>query len=296
MRKFTQIYTVNWRIAMPNKLLSYPSIVRPYCLIMGGSHANCLRFAASQSSEQDFDVDFAVPIYGSATFAGSLVMKNRIEQDILNPIIITKLNEHLKLSKGEPFWVVSNFLGNHANRISLIKTDEVFDFLNLDSNEHSFSENVELLPYHLVKEIMSRMIEPLEELFVQLNKKKLSGIIHVEGPPPVWDEQHIEAHLLDAQKKLALQRMNSKGDQIIDFEINPFNFRKKMWRIQCEITQEICERNNVKYLSPPNHLFNEQGGLIEKALKDSVHANSWYGKQILAQISDEITRGLNNEI
>ena len=69
-----------------------------------------------------------------------------------------------------------------------------------------------------------------------------------------------------------------------------------MWRIQCEITQEICERNNVKYLSPPDHLFNEQGGLIEKALNDSVHANSWYGKQILAQISDEITRGLNNEI
>jgi len=263
---------------------------------MGGSHANCLRFAASHTSEHEYDVDFAVPIYGSGTFAGSLVMKDRLGKDILNPIIITKLNEHLKLSKGEAFWVVSNFLGNHANRISLIKTDEMFDFLNLDSNGHSFSENVELLPYNLIKEIMSRMIAPLEELFVQLSTKKLSGIIHIEGPPPVWDEQHIEAHLLDAQKKLAIQRMNSHGDQSTDFEINPFDFRKKMWLIQCEVTQEICERNNVIYLHPPAHLFNEQGGLIEKALKDSVHANTWYGKEILTQINDEITKGLENEV
>ena len=53
---------------------------------------------------------------------------------------------------------------------------------------------------------------------------------------------------------------------------------------------EICERNNVRYLYPPEHVFNEFGGLNENALRDSVHANSWYGKQILEQIYNEIIR------
>jgi hypothetical protein len=263
-------------------------------MIIGGSHTAAIRFARNNELIKNLNIEFSIPIYGANSFAGSLMMKNRIGISVLNPIIDTEIKKHKKSAAGRTLWLVSNFFGNHANRISLINTPHSFDFYHPELIGDSFEEKIPLIPYLLVKDVLYEQLQPLEDFFLELKKKGLKNIIHIEGPPPIENQDHINSSLLGEQKKLALSKVQTDEKEEFIFEINPFKIRKKLWLLQSEVTKEICEKNDIIYLPPPSSTFNENGGLKEEAWRDSVHANAWYGLRVLQQIDQEILRRNNS--
>jgi hypothetical protein len=261
-------------------------------MLFGGSHVRSLRMASLHEDSKQLSIDISIPLFGGNTFPGGLVMTTWQEKKIVTPVISVEIEKHKVSSDGRLLWLVSSVFGNHANSVGLIKSSNPFDFYHPAVPEDAFSEEVTYLSYDIVKESMYELIEPLSDMFQRLNREGIKGIIHVEGPPPVNDESHIKASLTDVQKANALKMMEEGEKEASDnqpFTINSFAFRKKLWLLQTEITKEICEVNNIIYLYPPPSVFDDTGGLVRGAWRDSVHANTWYGLRVLEQIEATIS-------
>jgi len=269
-------------------------------MIFGHSHTRCLRVANLHESSKELETDFSVPIYGRRGIHGSVVVTTVLGKKIVNPIITKEIEIHLDRAKDRPLWLASIVEGNLANRMGMIKASDPFDFYH-PLLPDKIVKDTTLLSYDLVKETMYEHLTHLQDFYRLIPKSGIAGVIHIEGPPPVYDNQFIKEQLIDRSPQL-LRRLQNFGDasksidiseKISDIEINPFEFRKKMWLMQCDITREICEDKGIIYLSPPESIFCEHGGLAKRFQQDNAHGNTKYGLEILRHLDDYISKGAN---
>ena len=270
-------------------------------MIFGHSHTRCLRVANLHESSKELETDFSVPIYGKRGIHGSIVVTTVLDKKIANPIITKQIEIHLDRAKGRPLWLASIVEGNLANRMGMIKASDPFDFYHPLLPNAEISRDATLLSYDLVKETMYEHLSQLQQFYRLIPKSDISGVIHIEGPPPVYDNQFIKEQLTNRSPQL-LRRLQNFGDakkspeisdQILQIEINPFEFRKKMWLMQCDITREICEEEGILYVSPPESIFCEHGGLAKRFQQDNAHGNTQYGLEILRHLDDYISKEAN---
>ena len=267
-------------------------------MIFGHSHTRCLRVANLHESSKELGADFSVPIYGRRGIHGSIVVTTVLNKKIANPIITKQIEIHLDQSKGRPLWLASIVEGNLANRMGMIKASDPFDFYHPLLPDSEISSDSTLLSYDLVKETMYEHLSQLQDFYRLIPKSDIAGIIHIEGPPPVYDNQFIKEQLTDRSPQL-LRRLQNFGDanksieiseKISEIEINPFDFRKKMWLMQCDITREICEEEGIIYFPPPESVFCERGGLAKRFQHDNAHGNTQYGLEILSYLDSYISK------
>ncbi|MCJ2043552.1 hypothetical protein MKK58_03235 [Methylobacterium sp. J-078] len=129
-----------------------------------------------------------------------------------------------------------------------------------------------MIPYLELKSKIKNVIRHIL-LGIPLIKQEINvPVIYLETPPPIGDNEYIRAH-----PSWAAGLMNEGiADPLV---------RYKLWRIHSQLIQEACEKHGVRFISLPSSVLDERGFLHPSAYDgDVMHANAWYGHQLLSHL------------
>jgi hypothetical protein len=171
--------------------------------------------------------------------------------------------------------IVSVICGNANYVMGLLQHPAPCDFIFTPKPQIPLDQNAELIPYHMMSEMLFRYAQPHLEMVGALRAAIDEPLFHIEAPPPIGDDRHIVRYL---DQYFHERRIDGQG-------IASRWLRLKMWLLHAEIVRSYCTRIGVSYISPPPDTIDEEGFLLpELYALNATHANEVYGRRVLQQI------------
>ncbi len=134
------------------------------------------------------------------------------------------------------------------------------------------------IPFAEIKAALAHHIRHVVETTKLVAKKAPVPLYYLESPPPIGDNDFLTAHPSWAAPAFAKAP-----------PANPI-LRLKMWRLHSQIVREICTKCGVKFVAVPESVMDSRGMLVRDAYRDDImHANAWYGSQIVVQANSLIS-------
>jgi len=232
------------------------------------SRDRALRFEFLLSDNKEFPVD-------------SVVTRSETGADVVCPQLERAFNEHDVFSGSRETWLLSMSHTNAYNMYGLFEPDPLFDFVHPARPDLPVRPEAQLLPYEAVRTKFVQAARGLDRLFKCLPRKNVTGIIHLEGPPPNPSREYCSTSVDQVLLRGALKR--DKG-----VPVSPREFRMKLWKCQSDVHQQICIDNGVTYVTPPQEALDEEGYLVPVAWHGATHASAWYGALALGKIESVI--------
>ena len=249
-------------------------------VIAGESHAGCVTKAAtSRSRPHTYRTakwrENVVGDYPSITLPDG--------SEVVHPGVLPGLAEARGERPRGSVVVLSVFGGNFGNRLSMLSSGRT---LTLASGVERM-EDLKLSQQQFVPESLGRrMIDHMSrQLDIVLSAIKQDGydVIHVEGPPPVRDDDYVLSKL--PMKKIDTVKRTLRVREV---RVTPHGQRLAFYRHQCAAARAICERLGMTYLPPPSDAVDAEGYLAEPYLHDAAHANVAYGELVLRDVEKRI--------
>jgi hypothetical protein len=178
-------------------------------------------------------------------------------------------------------WFVSTVGGNVYNIYGLFEPDPPFDFVHPELPTLPVRKDAQLVPYGAVKAIFSRAAERTRRFYRCLPRLNVAGIVHVEAPPPIADEEQCRRSIDQRVMKKALKLPK-------DVRISSPEFRLKLWMCQSDVHRDICREQGVIYVAPPAEALDAQGYLVPAGWHGATHASAWYGSLTLKKVEGMI--------
>lgn len=171
--------------------------------------------------------------------------------------------------------LVSMLGGNAHNLMSLIRSARSYDFILHGEEGPPLDPDAELIPESLVRAALE---ERLQKDFWRLRMlHDIAGpFIHVESPPPVFDEVFIRDRAEDYFREEA-------GREIVPA---PPGVRWRVWRLNARIIREQVEALGGRFLPVPRAALDGQGFLRLDLAADPTHGNEAYGELLIRAIED----------
>jgi len=73
--------------------------------------------------------------------------------------------------------------------------------------------------------------------------------------------------------------------KFMEFGITAPLVRYKLWKLHSKLIEDECKKLNIEFLLAPNKFIDANGFLTEEGYaKDTTHANSLYGREVISQI------------
>jgi len=242
--------------------------------ILGSSHISAIWVAINERNKFDLKNDYAL----------KSLMDFRNDSRIIEPIIggfeNYYLNNELRswlLSLNQIDRLVLSISGSDYLPFCIANSEPLFDIILPNHPHLPKIENAQLIPYQEMKKKLRQYIR-----HVVLGIKVIKDIVpvpifYLESPPPIEDNNYLlknpgwASHMID-KSGLSFPAL-----------------RLKLWQLHSEIVKEMCDQVGVTFLSVPRQCLNEQGFLNEMAFFDDLmHANSWYGNEILNQLEADL--------
>lgn len=249
--------------------------------VFGESHAACLQHAWEQRRFRPDSpaLDFKFILTSHTAFRGdSLTAPSDQESiDAIHPELANAFEQYGVMLGSTEAWLVSVVGGTNFNVIGLFEPEPLFDFIHPDAPDLPLREGVPMMPYDLVMSQFREEASHTYRLLAALPRKKIAGILHLEGPPPIPSHRQIAKSLEHALLRKCLKRHEA-------VPISSRELRLKLWKCQCDANREACAQANVLYVTPPEEAIDEEGYLRPKAWLGATHASAWYGALALKKI------------
>lgn len=167
--------------------------------------------------------------------------------------------------------VALSLWGNWYNTMALIEHSEPFDFIY-----PSFDETVDtsrrIIPFTQLRRIFNNNVRYRLRMVQVLRPLTESKIVLLEVPPPIEDEEHI-------------RKFPGSFREMLPSGITPARIRMKLWKLQSEIYEAICQENNIEVLPFPNEAKSPRGFIApDYCYRDPTHANAKYGALVISQL------------
>ena len=259
-------------------------------VVFGQSHALSLRAAWKRGLYRPDDrrVHCKFVLSGQKKFPSEeIVIRSPAgDADVLHPGLVRAFAKHHVLAGSMETWLVSIVRGNACNMFGLFEPDPPFDFVHPGAPELPVRADAQLLPYDAVRTIFSHYSRRTGSFFRCLPRQNITGILHIEAPPPIPDEKQVYRSV----ERILLRRVLGRSR---DARISAREFRMKMWKTQSDVNRQVCAENNVIYVTPPEDTLDAEGYLLQKAWFGATHASAWYGALVLRKIEAVITKERN---
>ncbi|MGV6800560.1 MAG: hypothetical protein ACWA5L_01410 [bacterium] len=220
------------------------------------------RFRGLQLRHQNFQPNFEIVNRKRAPAAG---MVKRIKH-----IIKTE----------QPEAVVGVFMGNEYNALVLLNHPEPFD-IAWPTDDLPTDMSRRIIGRELMKDQLRHMVAGTASLYFQLFKEIYDGpVFQLPPPPPVPSAEHIASY------------PGNFAGRVAEYGISPAPLRMKMWRLYCEVLQEVAMEQQAETLALPASIYDADGFLKEEYWNpDPTHGNEDYGIVLLETIVEK-TLGL----
>lgn len=261
-----------------------PTVGKTVALLVGASHANALKRANETFETDTSSFVFRVLAHGTDGLPGGATVFRADGQPMLSPIIHKALATYRRRKPTPRVWLVSALSGNEANRLSLLRHPEAFDFVDPFHPGEPVDPTARLLPYDLLVDVMQRHLEGLERALGLFVRQSVEGVVQIAPPPPLCGAEQVRGLLSERTINAALRRGATKDD----IEISPDSSRLRMWRLESRVTRAICERLGVHYLAPTNALIDDDGFRGLDSAGDAIHGNAKWGTAILDEAANLI--------
>jgi len=254
-------------------------------LIFGHSHVWSVKRAMVEGGYQAVHPDYEARILlcGTAEFPGSLISYSASGGEMLNPCLLSQLNQNEPLDRARTT-LVSMVQGNHYNVIGLVRDGAQFDFVLPGREDLPVLPGAQIIPYGAVRDTIVNEMKELEAFLRRLKRLGFAYVFHVNAPPPIRSSDFI------------LEELRKKG-QVEDETIqvtDPF-VRLKLWILQKRVLNLIGNRLKMGCFHALPETQDKDGFLRQEFWKDSVHANEKYSAILLRQIENRTLEAVNLE-
>jgi len=176
--------------------------------------------------------------------------------------------------------LVISLLGTSHNLFGLIEHEIPFFFSDADQSEHNGPEK-HLIPFNLMYDMFVEFSKKNKRI-PELRKATKAKVIHLMTPPPKGDNDFIKS-------KISRYRDKVLGEH----SINSPTIRLKLWQIEMQALQNVCEEYGIYIVPTPEPAF-DTGGFLRADYYggDATHANMKYGKLVLSQLEKLLNRSI----
>lgn len=238
-------------------------------LVIGQSHVGAIRQAARARSEAHPDrpriraihtlekryAPFYVGQGADATFSPALVRE-----------IDNQITWHKPL-------VVSANGGNIHNVLTLVRHPRPFDFLLSSEEGPPIDPEAEPVSEALVHAALENGLRN-DRFLIRLTKQAADAAVHLESPPPLFDNRVIEEHAAAHFAGMPTFGASSPG------------LRYKIWRLNSRIIAGYCAEMGIKFLPVSREAQDANGFLLPHLAGDATHGNQAYGDIIVRALED----------
>jgi len=166
--------------------------------------------------------------------------------------------------------IVSLIGGSRYNTLTLYESARPFDFV-LPSDPSPPETDCEMLPYHAVRTALLSLMESNFRLLKAVRERTKGRVYHLNAPPP-WGEDRDPA---DYPKDPWMQVSHRFGDR---------KLRLKTSRLETDLMREFCATNDIVLIDVPEEAKDAEGFLRTEYFADLMHANTAYGRLVLAHV------------
>ena len=198
--------------------------------------------------------------------------------------IDTDMGELLReaIRKHRPEVIISCIGGNVHNIFGLVDHPSRFDLVIPEYPQLGLDEHRQLIPNTAIANLFESMIRDAPSTFEELRHGHDIPVIHLESPPTNPSEEHI------------LDYPGVFEDKFKELGVTPAVIRFKLWRLHSSVVRRICAEYGITFLAVPSGTQDNDGMMVEQAWNpDPVHANEWYGRQVLNQLAEFLPAFLN---
>ena len=213
------------------------------------------------------------PLKRSAQQAFNIRLVRRAVPAALGKMIGAKKKPGLldvaKILRRENITVLAAVGGVAHNFLSLAELEPPFDFVLPAREDLGADPSKDLVPYRLVREFLQRRCERVLPILAALKKMAAERMLVIESPPPVRDNAHV-------RQCLARQFANRFH---ADLRVTSPSFRYKIWRVNSEVYEDFCRREDLAFVRAPASAI-EDGMFLRPEgwrAQDAIHGNAWYG-------------------
>lgn len=230
-------------------------------LIIGDSHTHSFKRFFKVHGQDD-----EVEVLTFAKLKNDILVGDELPEDI---------NKKLENSSEYYRSVISLTGGNQHNSISLIKHREGFSIASSDNKGYVGDLNTKL-PRETFKFLFRKGLKGGD--FKKLKDiKGCTGlpIYHVAAPPPKKSTEHI------------LKRPESDfvRKNIVESGVTDAYVRLEIYKIQMEVTRELCEELEIEFVRLPESVTDKDGFLAEQYYADdATHANKDFAEVMLSHL------------
>jgi hypothetical protein len=180
--------------------------------------------------------------------------------------------------------------GNWHNAIGMVECRPGFDLFG-DGDGAPPDAGRQIIPRSLLEQVFAQRMESamkstegvlraaFADILAFVREQAKCPCVLVEPPPPIPD-----------QEKIA--RFRAVGPST-EHSVTPYAIRQKLWRLQCSLIRQYCDRAQVDYMPVPRGVFDAEGTLDPRAyegVNDPTHMAPWYGKFVLQEIDGWLGR------
>jgi hypothetical protein len=233
-------------------------------LVVGDSHAHALKQALKSSTEAAFRSRFEI-LTLSRLKNGSMFGDASLE---------VCAERAAGLTEGD--CLVSLIGGNQHHAFGLVQHPIKFDFFERDTSRSDIDSDAQTVPRSTLQGVFHSGLKnnDFRRLSV-LREGARCSVMHLAAPPPKHDEEHI----------LERHESNFSAQNIMTNGISAAPLRLKLWRLQMEVTQELCAEIDVDFVAFPSIARDSDGFLAtEFYAKDATHVNRECGHLLLSLI------------
>ena len=167
---------------------------------------------------------------------------------------------------------VSMLGGNDHCVLCLVNDPRPFDFVLPEAPELYTDPGAEIVPAGMLRAELLRRVTGHLDTLAAFRATVRGPMLHVESPPPIPSAAFIAIN------------PDTFGPLLAARGAAPGLLRYKMWRLHSGLYREACERLGITFLPAPREMQDEHGMLPPEAWRDATHANTLYGRHVLAQI------------
>lgn len=236
--------------------------------VFGHSHVWSVRRVIDAPIAEGFR--FEAPVCGTQELPGQLIYQDARRRPRLNAVLASLLN---RLSPSPDLWLLSMVQGNYYNQLGMLTSGVPFDFVLPTAPDLPLDAHAVNLPFGAIRDALEAQMAGMSAYMDRLIATRFAPRILIAGVSPPPRDSAVFKPMLEEKGLMP--------------ELSSPYVRLKLWRLQNDILEEMCQARGLAYISGAiPETQDREGFLSPEYVKDAVHSNAEWAKVFLRKTAD----------